>query len=184
MSSKREFIYIALIILLAGVAGQFWYTYRYVPVQEREIVVYYNKDEQLNKHIISTIRDADQFVYFAIYTFTKTDIKDALLAAKQRGLRVVGITDKEQIAQIENQRKIVDELKKAGIPVFVQSHSAIMHLKTVVTEKAYASGSYNWTQSATEANDEVLEIGRDESVRKQYQRVLEELFGKYGQTGS
>ncbi len=179
MSAKREFIYLSLIILLAGVAGQFWYTYRYVPEKEREIHVYYNRNEPLNKQVISTIRDADQFVYFAIYTFTRSDIKDTLLAAKQRGLDVQGIVDKEQKALIESQGKIVKELEAAGIPIYEQSHSSIMHLKTVVTEKAYASGSYNWTTSATESNDEVLEVGTDEGVRKQYQKILEGLMEKY-----
>jgi len=48
-----------------------------------------------------------------------------------------------------------------------------------VTEKAYASGSFNWTAAATNLNDEVLEIGYDEAVRQKYQNILEEIFKKY-----
>jgi len=54
-----------------------------------------------------------------------------------------------------------------------------MHIKTLVTEKGYASGSYNWTTSGTFKNDEVLEIGYDEGVRSQYQEIIESLFNKY-----
>jgi phosphatidylserine/phosphatidylglycerophosphate/cardiolipin synthase-like enzyme len=53
-------------------------------------------------------------------------------------------------------------------------------MKAVVTDKAYASGSFNWTSAATNLNDEVLEVGRDENIRKQYQHILEELFSRYG----
>ena len=54
-----------------------------------------------------------------------------------------------------------------------------MHLKTVVTEKSYASGSFNWTSAATNLNDEVLEVGRDETVRSQYEKTVREVLERY-----
>ena len=180
-SQTKEKIYILVIALLIATAGQFYYSFRYLPKYERQISVYYNQERELNKEIISEIRDADKFVYFAVYTFTRADIKDALLAAKYRGLKIVGLTDREQYEKLEPQQKIIDELKKAGIPVYTQDHSGIMHLKVLVTEKAYASGSYNWTAAATNLNDEVLEVGRDEPLRQTFQTILEKMFAKYGQ---
>lgn len=164
-------------LLLAMVAGYFYFAYNYRPAHE--VRVYYNKDEALNKQIVQIIRNADKFVYFGIYTFTRNDIKDALLAAKYRGLEVKGITDREQYEQIDLQKKIINELRKAGIAVAEQDHAAIMHTKAVVTDKAYASGSFNWTAAATNLNDEILEVGRDENIRKQYEQVLREIIKKY-----
>ncbi len=181
MQNKKELAYIIVIALLIALCGQFYYSFRYLPKYERQISVYYNQERELNKEIISEIRDADKFVYFAVYTFTRADIKDALLAAKYRGLKVVGLTDREQYQKLESQQKIIDELKQAGIPVYTQDHSGIMHLKVLVTEKAYASGSYNWTAAATNLNDEVLEVGRDEPLRQTFQKILEKMFAKYGQ---
>jgi phosphatidylserine/phosphatidylglycerophosphate/cardiolipin synthase-like enzyme len=173
----KEKIYLLIIVLLIAISGQFYYSYHYVP--EHEINVYYNKDHKLNQEIIKLTQDAKKFVYFGIYTFTKEDLKDALLAAKYRGLDVRGVTDRNQTRDIELQNKIVKDLRQAGIPVFEHDHSAIMHLKVLVTEKAYASGSYNWTASATNSNDEVLEVGNKESLRKEYENILKELFEKY-----
>jgi phosphatidylserine/phosphatidylglycerophosphate/cardiolipin synthase-like enzyme len=181
MKLSRDLIYLAIIAILVAACGQFYYTYRYVPAAERKIRVYYNRDTEANKRIIETIQDADHFVYFAVYTFTRADIKDALLGAKHRGLEVAGVTDKDQIAKIDSQEKIINELKKAGIPIATQDHLGIMHLKTVVTDKGYVSGSYNWTAAATNLNDEVIEVGTDPDVRKQYQNVLEKLLDKYHQ---
>jgi len=180
MQPKRDIFYLLTIIILLALLGQFYYSYHYKPQEEREVWVFYNQDHQLNKEIISIIQNADQFVYFAVYTFTREDIKDALLAAKYRGLNVVGITDRQQMKAVESQKKLIGELRDKGIPVYEQDHSAIMHLKVLVTEKAYASGSFNWTSAATNLNDEVLEIGRDESIRKKYQNILEEIFHLYG----
>ncbi len=180
MQNKKEAIYLITIIILLALCGQFYYSYHYKPAHDREITVYYNHDELLNDQIISEIRDADKFVYFAIYTFTRQDIENALLAAKHRGLKVVGITDRSQYQQLPSQKTIINALRGADIPVYEQDHAGIMHMKAVITEKAYASGSYNWTAAATDLNDEVLEVGHDDSVRKQYQKVLEEVFAKYG----
>ncbi len=177
MQNKKDAVYIIIIVLLTAICGQFYYTYHYRPAHQIE--VFYNQDEALNKKIISEIREADKFVYFAVYTFTRADIKDALLAAKYRGLDVRGLTDKDQYNKLESQSKIIDELKKAGIPVYTQDHLGIMHLKVLVTDKAYASGSYNWTSAATNLNDEVLEIGKDEPIRQSFQSILEKLLQKY-----
>jgi len=177
MKSKKEVIYISVIILLAGAAGRSYYSFKYQP--SRQIVVYYNQDHALNSEIINLIRDADEFVYFSVYTFTRSDIEQALLAAKYRGLKVVGLTDSSQYANLPSQKTLINELKNKGIPVYVQDHSGIMHTKVLVTDKAYASGSYNWTAAATNLNDEVLEIGTDENIRSKYQSILEEMFKKY-----
>ena len=179
MKFSRDLIYITIIAILVATCGQLIYSYKYVPAQERKVEVFYNRDIETNRKVINVIENADKFVYFAIYTFTRNDIKDALLGAKHRGVEVRGITDKDQLAKIDLQEKIIKELRKAGIPVAVQSHSAIMHMKTVVTEKEYLSGSYNWTAAATDQNDEVIETGKDESIRRQYEQVLREVLEKY-----
>ena len=179
MKPSRDFIYLAIIILLLASLGQLLYSYKYVPYTERKVKVYYNQDIQANRKVIETIQEADKFVYFAIYTFSRLDIKDALLGAKHRGLDVRGITDRDQLEKIELQGKIIKELRDAGIPIATQDHSAIMHLKTVVTDKAYVSGSYNWTAAATSLNDEVIEVGHDEGIRKQYEGVLLKILDKY-----
>lgn len=177
MNKTKEKLYLISIALLIALCGQFYYSYKYQP--SHQVEVYYNQDKLLNNEIISKIREADKYVYFAIYTFTRTDIKDALLAAKYRGLEVIGLTDREQYQKLESQKKIIDELREKGIPIYTQDHSAIMHLKTLVTEKAYVSGSFNWTSSATNSNDEVLEIGYDPKIREKYETILKEIFNRY-----
>lgn len=180
MKNKKDIAYLIVIAVLIALCGQFYYSYRYLPAHQIE--VYYNQDHPLNEEIINLTRDANKFVYFAIYTFTRQDIKDALLAAKYRGLTVVGITDRTQYGQATGQKAIINELRDAGIPVYEQDHLAIMHMKVLVTEKGYASGSFNWTSAATNLNDEILEVGHDEAIRQNYQGILEELFKKYGKT--
>lgn len=175
----RDVVYLIVIALLIALSGQFYYNYHYKPQAARSIKVYYNHETALNYEVTKVIQDAEKFVYFSIYTFTREDIRDAFLAAKYRGVEVRGLMDKKQSFGIDAQEKIVKELQDAGIEIIFNDHSYIMHLKTVVTEKAYVSGSYNWTASGTDSNDETIEVGYDEDVRKQYEDTLERIFAKY-----
>ncbi len=183
MKLNRDLIYITIIVCLIAALSQLYYSLVWQPnwqeAKNREVSIYYSREVAANELVIDQIHQADKYVYFAIYTFTREDIKDALIAAKLRGLDVHGLIDRKQSMELEPQAKIVAELQGAGIPIEFNDHSAIMHLKTLVTDKSFVSGSYNWTASATERNDEVLEIGRDEKLRRSYQKLLETLLRKY-----
>ena len=183
MKLNRDLIYITIIVALIAACAQLYYSFNLKPAldeqQARSVDVYYNHEVAGNELIIEQINQAEKFVYFAIYTFTRQDIKDALLGAKYRGLDVRGVMDKKQVAEQDEQAAIYKELTAAGIPIGQNDHNAIMHLKTLVTDKSYASGSFNWTASATDRNDEIIEIGHDEDLRQKHLRVLATLLAKY-----
>ena len=144
-------------------------------------VIYSLDKKQNDKELIALIADAHDRIYFAIYTFTLSSVADALIAAKGRGVDVRGVLDMSQ-ATGSYGAPILKELQDAGIPIVFEKHltgNGIMHIKTLVTEKAYATGSYNWTSSATTINDEILEIGTDSGLRQAYENILRQLFTAY-----
>jgi hypothetical protein len=138
-------------------------------------VIYSLDQKSNNKEIINLIDNAHKYIYFAIYYFTKDDIANALIRAQKRGVKVWGITDRE--ASLASNKNIIEKLRKADVNIEVRKNDeGIMHMKAIVTDKAYASGSYNWTGSATLSNDEILEIGSNKSVRKQYLQIIQRLL--------
>lgn len=144
-------------------------------------VIYSLDQKQNDKEIIALIDAAKSSIYFAIYEFTLRDIADALVAAKERGVQVHGVVDAGESSNSYD-RPIINELVNAGIPVVTEKHATgngIMHIKAIVTDQAYALGSYNWTNSATTINDELLEIGTDPTLRQAYENVLKKLFTAY-----
>ncbi|HMR54970.1 MAG TPA: phospholipase D-like domain-containing protein [Candidatus Doudnabacteria bacterium] len=183
MKINKDLIYITIIVGLVAMSAQFYYSFHVEPAWqeriERQVEVYYNKEVVSNELLINEINEAERFVYFAIYTFTRQDIKDALIGAKYRGVEVRGVMDKKQSTTLDIQESIVKDLLQAGIPIVFNDHGSIMHLKTLVTEKSYFTGSFNWTESGTDRNDEIIEIGRDEELRLKHQNVIETLLYKY-----
>ena len=144
-------------------------------------VIYSLDQKQNDQELIALINEAEEYIYFAIYTFTLPSIADALVEAKKRGVDVRGIVDSEQSANSYG-APIIATLLNAGIPIVTEKHvtgNGIMHIKLLVTEQAYAFGSYNWTKSATTINDEILEIGTDTKLRQAYENILKKLLNAY-----
>ena len=144
-------------------------------------IVYSLEAKQNDKELIALIDSAKTKIYFAIYTFTLPSIADALVAAKKRGVDVRGVMDSEQ-SKNSYGAPITKKLLDVGIPVVVEKHptgNGIMHIKLLVTDSAYAFGSYNWTNSATTINDEIIEIGTDPALRQAYENILKKLLDAY-----
>lgn len=148
-----------------------------------ETRVIYSLDNKKNDiELIKVIDQADKFIYFAIYYFSKENIADAMVRASKRGVKVIGVSDRQ--ASVANNKNVIEKLQKNGIDLRIGNNTnGLMHIKALVTEKTYASGSYNWTSSATNSNDEILEIGNDEQIRNQYQKILQKLIDKNTSTG-
>lgn len=151
------------------------------PAKNSVRVVYSLDQKQNDQEIIALINEAKDYIYFAIYTFTLPNVAEALVEAKKRGVNVRGIVDSGQASDSYG-APIIATLLNAGIPVVTEKHATgngIMHIKLLVTERAYAFGSYNWTNSATTINDEILEIGTDKALRQAYENVLKKLLEAY-----
>lgn len=169
MSKLNKFAVVFGIFILTAI-GTYKISENYF---DRQFRIIYSRDKKQNdQEIINLINNADKYIYFAVFTFTKDNIAAALIRAKQKGLIVWGLTDSGQAAE-DYEKPILQRLSKAGVAVETQKHDdGIMHIKAIVTDKAYAMGSYNWTESATIANDELLEIGTNKNIHDRYFEIL------------
>ena len=149
-------------------------------------VIYSLDKKQNDQELIALIAGAKTHIYFAIYEFTLKDVADALVAAKKRGVEVRGLVDAGESANSYD-KPIIQALVASGIPVETERHpggNGIMHIKALVTDSAYAIGSYNWTSSATNVNDEILEIGTDPTLVATYAGILQKLLDAYKGTNA
>lgn len=144
--------------LLGGVIGS---------AHATSIEVYYApEDEPLSK--LSRIYDhAARYIYVAVYGLTSPIAVKGLVEAKKRGLDVRVITDRERLDD-QKQKTAVETLHLAGIPILVNQHDGLMHLKQVVIDdEINASGSMNHTGSGNRYNDERLDVIRDHAITAQ-----------------
>jgi phosphatidylserine/phosphatidylglycerophosphate/cardiolipin synthase-like enzyme len=156
---------VTLALLLAGAAGLSpgpWRT-----SEAATIELYYGPEDGPGGKLVALYDKAQHYIYIAIYGFTYPPIVRALVAAKKRGVDVRVITDREKLND-PKQRAALETLKLAGIPIMVNRHDGLMHIKqAVVDDEVNTSGSMNQTTSGHRYNDERLDIitDRETSLR-------------------
>ncbi|MGL4343901.1 MAG: phospholipase D-like domain-containing protein [Cellulosilyticaceae bacterium] len=130
----------------------------------------------LDQKLIEKINLATKTLDIAIYSLTKNEIVDAIIAAKHRGVIVRIICDQDQAAS-RYEAKDIENLKNNNIPIKVNAHSGLMHLKiSIIDQKIITLGSYNYSKAATTSNDEVLAIVESETDAQAFTAQFEKMW--------
>jgi len=110
-----------------------------------------------------------------MYTFTDREIAQAIIRAKDRGVNIKIYLDRSQVnAKYSKSRYFINN----GIEgIRISSNNYIMHNKfAVIDNKIVITGSYNWTASAGERNDENLLVIDDKNIIEKYQNQFNNLW--------
>ena len=125
------------------------------------IDVYYAPEDQPIDHVVVLYTHATRYIYVSVYALTAPSMVKALVEAKRRGLDIRIITDRERLND-PKQHSAVSTLRLAGVPIKINRHDGLMHLKQVVIDDVInASGSANHTTSGNRYNDERLDVITD-----------------------
>jgi phosphatidylserine/phosphatidylglycerophosphate/cardiolipin synthase-like enzyme len=120
-------------------------------------VLYAPGDAPLDR-VVKLYQQAKRYIYVSVYGFTYPRAVEALIAAKKRGVDVRMLTDQERTQELK-QHTALQTLRLAGIPIRVNQHDGLMHLKQVVIDdEINTSGSMNHTTSGNLYNDERMDI--------------------------
>ena len=125
------------------------------------VEVYYGPDDAPLDRLTTLYRHATRYLYVAVYGLTSPRAVEAMIAAKKRGVDVRLITDRQRIEDVK-QHTALNALHLAGIPILVNEHDGLMHLKQVVIDdEVNTTGSMNHTTSGNRYNDERLDVITD-----------------------
>ncbi|MBI3158083.1 MAG: DUF1669 domain-containing protein [Chloroflexi bacterium] len=117
-----------------------------------DIENYFSPDDGVEARIVELINAARQSVYILAFSFTSDPIGAALQLAQARGLEVAGVLDRDQAG---NQGGEYLTLLEAGIDLRLDGIPGDMHHKVIILdEETVITGSFNFSRSAEETNDE------------------------------
>ncbi len=126
--------------------------------------VWYAPEDRPLERVVRLYDHATRYIFVAVYGLTSPVAVKALADAKKRGVDVRVITDRERMHD-PKQQTAVAALRHAGVPVRVNRHDSLMHLKQVVVDdEVNTTGSMNQTTSGNQYNDERLDVIRDHAV--------------------
>jgi phosphatidylserine/phosphatidylglycerophosphate/cardiolipin synthase-like enzyme len=133
----------------------------------QEIKVYFSPNGGCQQAVISEIKKATQTIDIAMYYLSSRQIAQALAQALDNNVRVRIVLDQGQ--EIEPASKS-SYLVKHGFDIRYHLGFGLMHNKFAVFDgKSLITGSFNWTSTAEERNEENLLIISDDNTIKVYE---------------
>ena len=138
--------------------------------------VHFSPNGGVRQHLLDAIRNSRQRIDVAVYQITSTELARALVAAKDRGVRVRVLTDQEK-AQTHGPAMRIFLAAGLSVRTLGVLEQSLMHHKFAIFDsRVVATGSYNWTQTAERANYENLVLLDDPETVVRFTEEFQRLW--------
>lgn len=148
----------------------------------RYATAYFSPNRGADEVVIGFIDGTATTLDIAVYALTHDGIADAIIRARQRGVPVRLLTDR---LMSTNRYADDEKLEAAGVAVQRDALKGVMHHKFILGDgqkpgqRAVLTGSFNFTMSAEETNQENFCIIRLSYVVSAYQKEFDSLWAKH-----
>ena len=147
-----------------------------LPESSAQLKVLFSPQDNCAREIVSEIEKAKNSIDVAMYFFTSRPLAQAIIGAKDRGVKVRICLGGDEESAYEKYSKS-DYLIKNGIDVKLIKGSGIMHNKfCIIDDFITITGSYNWTIRADLENDENVIIIKSREIAKRYEGQFNKLW--------
>ena len=138
---------------------------------------YFSPGTECRTAIIQQIRSARNSLKICVFTISDNEISEEIIKAHRRNIAVKIITDNDKCFDTGSD---IEAIHQAKIPVKMDRTDSHMHHKFCVVDKErLITGSYNWTRSAAESNQENIiltdHVGMVKDFVKEFNRLWEKL---------
>ncbi|MBW8009967.1 MAG: phospholipase [Chloroflexi bacterium] len=135
-------------------------------IEGTQVEVYFSPEDDTDDRIIELIDRAEESIYFMAFSFTSDPIAEALLRADARGVYVAGIFETSQASNTGGE---FFQMADLGLPVELDGNPKFMHHKVIIIDsRIVITGSYNFSASAEERNDENTLILHNADIAELY----------------
>ena len=141
-----------------------------------EVLFSPEQGQKILRTLKDTIQNAEERVYILIFSFTLDEIAEVIIEKHREGLDVKVIMDKRQAKN----SAVTEKLKQAGVPLVVRAGTkgGYMHIKALIADDTVLTGSYNYSKSATNRNDENFFVIKDRYVLQAHLAKFNQLWGE------
>ncbi len=143
------------------------------------VSAYFSASDDVKSVITDLIDNSTVSLDIMMFTFTDRDIANSLICAINRGVKVRIIAE---TFQASNQWSVTDFLEKNGAELVLDENPKVFHHKVMIIDgKSVATGSYNYTLSAGNYNDENIIIIESDIFSDAYLKCFNEFWEKWNE---
>lgn len=163
-------------------AGQFGPTspsntpYRNINIGRVDYENYFAPEDDPIDRIIEIVGSAKQSVHFMAFSFTHDSLGQVMLNKQESGLDIAGIFETRGA---DTQYSQCGPLLRSGASIKLDNNSATFHHKVIVVDSSIVIvGSFNFSDNASNSNDENLLIIHDPSIAQIYENEFARLYSQ------
>lgn len=142
-----------------------------------ESEAHFSPNERTARRLASFLSHATRTLDICVFTITDDRISREIVNAHKKNVKVRIITDDEKAHDLGSD---VEEFRQVGIPVRMDDSTFHMHHKFAIADGRYLlTGSYNWTRSASQNNQENFLIINDPKLISEFSQEFEKLWEQF-----
>jgi|AMFO01.1.fsa_nt_gi Phosphatidylserine/phosphatidylglycerophosphate/cardiolipin synthases and related enzymes len=149
--------------------------YPQVSLNGMTVEAWFSPDDHPLARLLDLVGQAQKQVLFPAFNFTDDALAARLVALHAQGIEVRGVFEAQQVAY--SQGSEYRRLREAGLAVRLDGNPLHMHHKVFIVDGRWVvTGSYNFTRSAEERNDENLLILDSSALAALYTAEFERVW--------
>lgn len=138
--------------------------------------VYFSPYDKSVEKVIPLINNAKNYIYMPIFLITHSDLTNALINAKKRGVDVRIIMDANGTSTSNSKHSL---LRLNNVPLKTENYAGKMHSKSIIIDDKYViCGSMNFSNSGENKNDENMLIIENQKIAQFYKKFFLYLWDK------
>jgi phosphatidylserine/phosphatidylglycerophosphate/cardiolipin synthase-like enzyme len=134
---------------------------------------YFSPVDKVVDKLVAEMNGAQHSIKFMMFTFTQKDITNAMIARAKAGVQVEGVIENRGASQGS-----APTFYCAHVPAKLDGNKYTMHHKVVIIDdKTVITGSFNFTQTANDANDDNVLVIDSPAVATLYNQEFDRVYG-------
>ncbi len=137
--------------------------------------VYFSPDDHPQTALLTLLNNAQSSIDFLAYSFTSDPLSEAIRERAKNGVQVRGVMDDGQMRS--NSGTEYDRFRAAGVDVRLDAEKGLMHHKVLIIDgETVVMGSYNFTASAENNNDENVLVIHSPEIAAQFLKEFARVY--------
>jgi mitochondrial cardiolipin hydrolase len=138
---------------------------------------HFSPGEDCRRQLLDLLIAARETLDISVFTISDDRLSEAIIAAHKRGIQIRLITDNDKA---QDQGSDIFRLMDHGVEVRMDNSAYHMHHKfAVVDKRVLVNGSFNWTRSATDYNQENILVTDEPKLVTAYLTEFESLWHEF-----
>lgn len=138
---------------------------------------HFSPGEDCRRQLLDLLISARETIDISVFTISDDRLASAIVTAHQRGIQIRLITDNDKAL---DQGSDIYRLIEQGINVRMDRSENHMHHKFAIIDKhVLVNGSFNWTRSATDYNQENILVTNEQKLVAAYLAEFESLWQEF-----